>query len=82
MILIHSVRALDRFNVELGFSNGEQKVVDLEPLLRGPIFDALKQDPKLFRSVHVNEEFGTIVWDNGADMDPDVWKESEKVKST
>jgi hypothetical protein len=72
MILVRSVKPLRQFQVELEFSNGEQKVVDLEPWLRGPIFEPLRQSPELFRSVRVDEELGTIVWDNGADMDPDV----------
>ncbi len=86
MMLVHSVKPLEKFQVLLEFSNGEQKVVDLEPLLRGPIFAPLRQNPNLFRSVRVDEELGTIVWENGADMDPDVlygshfpaWMETEK----
>ncbi len=35
-------------------------------------FEPLKADPQLFRSVRVDERLGTIVWPNGADMDPDV----------
>jgi hypothetical protein len=88
MVLIRSVKALDKFDVELEFSTGERRKVDLEPFLRGPIFEPLRRDTKLFRSVHVDEELGTIVWENGADMDPDVlygthlpaWMEMEKAK--
>jgi len=29
-------------------------------------------DPALFRQVQVDRELGTIVWPNGADIDPDV----------
>jgi hypothetical protein len=86
MILVRSVKTLEKFQVLLEFSNGERKIVDLEPLFRGPIFEPLKQNPALFRSVRVDEELGTIVWDNGADIDPDVlygthvpaWMEVEK----
>lgn len=72
MILIRSVVPLEQFRVQLAFSNGEQKIVDLAPLLRGPIFEQIRQDLDLFRAVRVDEELGTIVWPNGADMDPDV----------
>ena len=86
MIFIRSVKPLEKFLVLLEFSNGEQKTVDLDPLLHGTIFEGLRQDPKLFRSVHVDPDLGTIVWDNGADMDPDVlygshrpaWMETDK----
>lgn len=85
MILVRSVKPLERFQVLLEFTTGEQKQVDLEPLLRGPIFEPLRKDPELFRSVRVDEELGTIVWENGADIDPDVlygshipaWMETE-----
>lgn len=85
MVFIHSVEVLDHFRVRLGFSTGERKEVNLEPLLRGPIFEPLRRDPALFRAVKVDEELGTIVWPNGADMDPDVlfgshlpaWMEAE-----
>ena len=72
MVFISSAGPLEDFWVRLVFSNSEQKDVDLKPLLRGPIFEPLLRDPKLFRAVKVDEELGTIVWPNGADMDPDV----------
>lgn len=72
MVFIRSVEPLEDFWVRLVFSDGEQKDVNLRPLLHGPIFEPLLRDPQLFRAVKVDEELGTIVWPNGADMDPDV----------
>ncbi len=72
MVLIRSVVPLENFQVRLEFSTGEQKVVNLEPLLRGPIFEPIRQSYEVFRSVTVDPELGTITWPNGADMDPDV----------
>jgi hypothetical protein len=69
---IRSVRALVGFSVELGFTDGTSRVVDLSPYLRGPVFEPLRRDPRLFRAVRVDESLGTIVWPNGADIDPDV----------
>lgn len=60
------------FIVRLTFTDGVVREVDLTPLLRGPIFEPLKKDPALFRQVRVDAELGTIVWPNGADIDPDV----------
>lgn len=37
-----------------------------------PVFEPLRQDPELFRQVRVDQELGTVVWPNGADLDPDV----------
>jgi hypothetical protein len=32
----------------------------------------MHKDLRLFRAMKVAPRIGTIVWDNGADMDPDV----------
>jgi hypothetical protein len=72
MLRIKSVNVLEGFTVRLGLSDGSEKTVDLDPYLRGPIFEPLRQDPAIFRQVSVDQELGTIVWPNGADIDPDV----------
>lgn len=58
--------------MRLGFDDGTTREIDLERELWGPMFEPLRRDPQLFRQVQVDEELGTIVWPNGADMDPDV----------
>ncbi len=72
MIRIRAVEPLDGFTVRLHFTDGTEKMIDLEPYLHGPIFEPLRNDPAFFRSVRVDSQLGTIVWDNGADIDPDV----------
>jgi hypothetical protein len=72
MLRIKTVKVLEGFAVRLGLSDGSEKTVDLSPYMRGPIFERLRQDPLLFRQVRVDEELGTLVWPNGADIDPDV----------
>jgi hypothetical protein len=82
---IRSVTPLDHFRVRLELTDGTTKEVDLEPYLWGPIFEPLRNDPQLFRAVQVDARLGTIVWENGADLDPDVlcqgltpaWMDSE-----
>jgi hypothetical protein len=69
---IRSVEPLDGFILRLSFDDGTKRDVDLEGELWGPMFEPLRADPDLFRRVRVDEELGTIVWPNGADMDPDV----------
>jgi hypothetical protein len=68
---IQSVEPLEGFVLRLGFDDGSVRKIDLEAELWGPVFEPLR-DPQLFREVRVDEELGTIVWPNGADMDPDV----------
>jgi hypothetical protein len=78
------VKPLEEFRVHLEFEDGTQREVNLEPYLRGPIFEPIRNDPAVFRLVKI--EGGTIAWANGADIDPDVlyynlkpaWMEIEK----
>jgi hypothetical protein len=62
----------DDYNVRLTFDDDSIRSMNLRPLLRGELFEALAVDYNLFRQVCVDSEVGTIVWPNGADMDPDV----------
>lgn len=86
MVRIMEVEALDGFKVRLTFTDESRKVVDLEAFLRGPVFEPVRSSPEFFRRVSVDEEAGTIVWPNGADLDPDVlylglkpaWMETEE----
>lgn len=70
IIDVTGVRVLARYIVELTFENGEVKVLDLEPLLDGPVFEPLMHDYALFGQVRADQEAGTIVWPNGADLSP------------
>jgi Protein of unknown function (DUF2442) len=68
---VTAVTALDPYVVRVVFEDGEVRDVDIEPLLGGQIFMALR-DPSAFEQVNVDEYGQTIVWPNGADLDPDV----------
>jgi hypothetical protein len=72
LMSVCSVELLDGYKVRLKFSDGVEKIVDLGAYLHGPIFEPVKNDIKFFRSVYVDEDAGTIVWPNGADIDPNV----------
>ena len=83
---ISAVTPLDRFRVRLELTDNTTKEVDLEPYLWGPVFELIRNDPAVFRAVKVDPRLGTLVWDNGADLDPDVlcqgltpaWREAEQ----
>ena len=72
MLRIRAVQILEEFTVRLELTDGTTRTVDLEPYLHGPVFEPLRSDQTLFRQVRVDKELGTIVWPNGADIDPDV----------
>jgi hypothetical protein len=70
---ISAVEVGSPFVVVLTFTDGSQGSVDLGAWIRGRggVFAPL-QDPEYFARVTVDREAGTIVWPNGADLDPDV----------
>ena len=72
LVRIQSVEVLKGFWVRLGFTDGSRKEIDLKPYLHGPAFESIRNDPLVFASVRVDRRMGTVVWDNGADIDPDV----------
>ncbi len=61
---------LSGYKLLLTFEDGSVKRVDLEPHLDGEIFEPLK-DISYFRTVRVDSDLDTIVWENGADMAPE-----------
>jgi hypothetical protein len=72
MVRIRGVETLDGFRVRLALSDGTTREVDLGPYLNGPVFEPVRVQPAFFRAVRVDDELGTLVWPNGADIDPDV----------
>jgi hypothetical protein len=72
VVVVTSVEVLRGRTVRLGFSDGSARVVDLTPFLWGPVFRRVAVDDAFFRLVRVDPEMGTVVWPNGADLDPDV----------
>jgi hypothetical protein len=72
MVRIKDVRVLSGHNVMLFLTDGTAKELDISQYLHGPVFDRIKNDMDYFRTIHVDPVAGTVVWDNGADIDPDV----------
>ncbi|HJR34250.1 MAG TPA: DUF2442 domain-containing protein [Gemmatimonadales bacterium] len=70
---ITAVRVPAHFVVELTFTDGSHGTVDLRSWIGdgAGVFAAL-QEPEFFARVSVDREAGTIVWPNGADLDPDM----------
>lgn len=70
LVRVKSVEPLEKFRVRITFQNGVKKEIDLEKFLCGEIFEPIRKNLEVFRSVKVIG--GTIGWENGADIDPDV----------
>ena len=70
LVRAQSVQPLTDYVVRVVFTDGTTRDIDLTPYLHGPIFEPIRLQADLFRSVRV--EFGALTWPNGADIDPDV----------
>lgn len=69
-VRVKSVQPLVGYRVDIQFTDGSRREINLEPYLHGPIFEPVRNNPAEFCSMHI--EGGTIAWSNGADIDPDV----------
>lgn len=64
------MKYISGYKLALTFEDGSVRRVDLQAHLDGEIFEPLKEI-NYFKTVHVNPDLDTIVWDNGADMAPE-----------
>ena len=70
---VREVEALEGYCLRLILTDGSVVERDVANLLDGPVFEPLKENPAVFAQVLA--EMGTVVWPNGADIDPDtlIW---------
>ena len=77
---VTSVEVLENYRLRVAFDDGSSQKINLEPILEGEIFGPLL-DRSMFESAHVDPEVHTVVWSNGADLDPATlhdWPEHEE----
>lgn len=78
-IPIVEVRPEDNYSLEVKFSDGQRRLLDMKPYLDKGVFNILK-DERTFKTVHVS--FDTVEWDCGVDLDPEfVFEKSEPLVS-
>ena len=70
MHFVKEVNYVSDYKLLVSFEDGTVKLVDLASYLDGEIFEQLK-DKNYFKTVRVNPDIDTIVWENGADISPD-----------
>ena len=74
---VTSVRALDDYELEVSFDNGERRRFDVKPFLSRGIFVRLR-DRALFQAVRVVA--GSIEWPSGLDLSYDtLYLESQPI---
>lgn len=59
------------YTIRIEFNDGTEQVIDFEPILYGPVFGPLR-NIMVFNQVKLIEDFGTLEWPTGADIDPTV----------
>jgi len=76
---VKSIKKCKAYLLTLEFDNGEERIINMEPLLNKGKFQELK-DPTIFCSVRVS--FDTIEWSNGVDICPEFLYEYSKPVTT
>ena len=72
LIGVRSVKPLTGFTVHITFTDDTEREIDLEPYLWGPVFEPIRNDPKMFTSVFVDPIGQTLAWPNEADIAPET----------
>lgn len=81
MIVVTSIKVLKPHVLQVVFSDGKARDLDLVEELYGEIFEPLK-DPSFFAQATVDEELGTVVWPNGADFSPEfLYRDAKSLAS-
>lgn len=71
LVHVTAVEVVGDHRVRLTFEDGVEGDVDLSSWRWSGVFEPLA-DSDYFRQVRLDEELGTIVWPNGADIAPET----------
>lgn len=74
MLHVTSAKYLSGYKIWVAFDDDTSGEVDLEGVLKGSVFEPLK-DIGTFQQLAVDPELETVVWPNGADLAPEFLKE-------
>lgn len=59
--------------IRVSYADGAMHEVDLAPILEADgVFAAVRDHDQVFRAVEVDRAFGTLLWPDDTDLDPDV----------
>ncbi len=73
MLHVTKARYLGGYRIHVEFNDGSGGDIELAGKLIGSMFEPLS-DKKVFARFRVDEELGTIVWENGDDLAPEYLK--------
>jgi hypothetical protein len=69
---IIEVKPLNNYQLYLKFEDNQEGIINLEEIIKFVGIFQLLKDLDFFKTVKINPDWGTIYWENGADLDPDV----------
>ena len=72
LIDVTKARVVENHRLYVRFADGVEGEVDLDGFVRWEGVFAPLRDPARFAEIRVDADLGTVVWPNGADLDPDV----------
>jgi hypothetical protein len=70
IITVTDVQPLEGLRIQLTFSDGAVKQVDL--MGRGGVFAPIREHREIFEQVRVNPDSRTVEWPGEVDLDPEV----------
>ena len=81
--LLHVVKleVIEPFILDIAFSDGDHRMVDVLPLLRGPAFQPLL-DPAVFGKASIDPVSKTVCWPSGVDFAPEALRSLDSVNVT
>jgi hypothetical protein len=71
LVHVSHVEVVGPHRLRLRFEDGAEGEIDLSDWPWRGVFEPLR-DPQFFARVQLDEELGTIVWPNGADLAPET----------
>ena len=74
LVHVTGVEVVGAHRLRLAFEDGSEGDLDFTAWNWRGVFDSLA-DPTFFAQVELDEELGTIVWPNGADIAPETLHE-------
>jgi hypothetical protein len=72
LVRVRTVKPVAGFVVHVTFTDDTERDIDLGPYLDGPVFEPIRNDPRMFAAVFVDPIGQTLAWPNDVDIDPDT----------
>lgn len=77
---VESFKLIGDYSIAVTFDDGNTVLADFEPILAGELYGPLR-DKRLFDQVKIDPEVKTLVWPNGADLDPNTLHDWDEKKT-